>query len=647
MVSFKDWCVNHNLLNCLEEWDGVANYPESPDTVSYSSNKKYQWICKKCGNIWLASCNVRSKGHGCRKCGYVNAQKKKQSELIKTYGSLEKNNPELLVDWDYEENLLLPSDILSGSDKHVHWKCHICGTKWIAPPSRRTGINASGCPGCSGRIVVEGKTDIFTLKPHLKDMWDFDKNIDIDPCKEMLHSKKLATWICPICGNGYQKRINIVAGQGKKYCDSCQKQFQTSFPEQAIYFYVKKAFPDAQSRYMDYGFEIDIYIPSLKCAIEYDGCAWHNHANCVQKDNKKNDKCSDLGIKMIRFREDGLPQLNENCMTIGVKSNDDESLISAINQLAKLLNCRFECDIERDFSVIMRSYKKQIRDNSLGVLRPDLANEFDTDKNGITPFDISLNTDRSFWWKCPLGHESYKATPNNRNRGSGCPVCGKIKRLNSIHDNTIRNNGLFIQEYPDLYAEIDLSKLKEAVDFNMLQSKDGILNLPWKCSKCGYEWVTTVYQRTVCNNGCPSCAHRLVTSSRHYKRMKTNNSSLRDKYPDVAAEWNKKLNGDLTPEEIAFSSCKKVWWTCPKCANDYQATVNSRTNRKIMSGCPRCKARKTSERCSKAVMNIETGQVFDSVKAANNYYGKKTSNISAVCRGERSVALGFHWKYID
>ena len=106
---------------------------------------------------------------------------------LKTYGSLEENNPELLVDWNYEENILLPSDISSGSDKYVYWKCHACGTKWIAPPSRRTGINSCRCPGCSGR-VVEGKTDIFSIKPYLKNMWGFDKNIDIEPCKEIMHS---------------------------------------------------------------------------------------------------------------------------------------------------------------------------------------------------------------------------------------------------------------------------------------------------------------------------------------------------------------------------------------------------------------------------------------------------------------------------
>lgn len=646
MVSFNDWCNSHDMQDFLEEWDSVANFPVTPETVSYSSGKKYQWICKKCGNIWLASCNVRSKGHGCRLCGYESARRMKQSELINTVNSLEGNNPELLVDWDYENNSVLPSEITSGSNKNVHWKCHVCGTKWIAPPVRRTYHN-SGCPGCTGRVVVPGITDIFSVKPYLKDMWDFDRNHDIDPHMEMKHSKKTAFWICPICGKSYNKQIRVVAGHGKKYCDNCQKQFQTSFPEQALFYYLKNVYPDTKNRFVDLGFELDVYIPSIKVAVEYDGLAWHNKAESVTRDNEKNDSCVKLGIKVIRVREEGLPPLNGNCHEIRIIPGSDESLNLVINQIADQLGINIDCDVGRDFSLIMKSYKRQIRACSLGAVRPDLAREFDCEKNGITPWDIAANVNRRFWWKCPRGHAGYQATPNNRNRGSGCPVCGRQKQLYTLHNNVIEQNGLFAQDFPDLLAEINNTKLASPLNLDKLQSKDGKIKIPWKCSKCGFEWETTVYQRTVWNSGCPSCAHRAVASKRHYARMKAEKSSLMEKFPDIAAEWNYTRNGEASPKEIAFSSNKKVWWICPHCNHEYLATVNSRTNRRLFSGCPKCKARKTGERSRKAVMNIDTGQVFESVKAANEYYGKKYSNISAACRGEREVALGYHWKYLD
>ena len=51
---------------------------------------------------------------------------------------------------------------------------------------------------------------------------------------------------------------------------------KTSFNEQAIYYYVRKYFNDCINRYREKGFEIDVYIPSLKLGIEYDGYPWHN-----------------------------------------------------------------------------------------------------------------------------------------------------------------------------------------------------------------------------------------------------------------------------------------------------------------------------------------------------------------------------------
>lgn len=83
---------------------------------------------------------------------------------------------------------------------------------------------------------------------------------------------------------------------------------QTSFYEQAIFYYVKKMFSDAQNRYLiNNKIEIDIWIPSIKVAIEYDGYYWHKSEQ--DKDDNKNQYLNNLGIKVIRVRDSGLPQL--------------------------------------------------------------------------------------------------------------------------------------------------------------------------------------------------------------------------------------------------------------------------------------------------------------------------------------------------
>ena len=53
---------------------------------------------------------------------------------------------------------------------------------------------------------------------------------------------------------------------------------------------------------------------------------------------------------------------------------------------------------------------------------------------------------------------------------------------------------------------------------------------------------------------------------------------------------------------------------------------------------------------ARAVQNIDTGMIFDTMKDALIYYklqSKAFSNISSCCRGKLKTAYGFRWKYAD
>ena len=54
---------------------------------------------------------------------------------------------------------------------------------------------------------------------------------------------------------------------------------------------------------------------------------------------------------------------------------------------------------------------------------------------------------------------------------------------------------------------------------------------------------------------------------------------------------------------------------------------------------------KIDEAKHKAVLCIETGEVFKRMKDAQIKY--KTAHISAVCRGHRQTAGGYHWCYVE
>lgn len=65
--------------------------------------------------------------------------------------------------------------------------------------------------------------------------------------------------------------------------------------------------------------------------------------------------------------------------------------------------------------------------NDLATTRPDLAMEWNYEKNGeLLPTQISRGYGHKVWWTCNVCGYEWQAAPNSRdNMGSGCPACSK------------------------------------------------------------------------------------------------------------------------------------------------------------------------------------------------------------------------------
>ena len=70
-------------------------------------------------------------------------------------------------------------------------------------------------------------------------------------------------------------------------------------------------------------------------------------------------------------------------------------------------------------------------ENDLATLYPDIAAQWDEEKNGAPhPSNVTAGSNRRVWWQCSYGHV-WKATIYSRTgaQQSGCPVCaGKTRR---------------------------------------------------------------------------------------------------------------------------------------------------------------------------------------------------------------------------
>ena len=200
--------------------------------------------------------------------------------------------------------------------------------------------------------------------------------------------------------------------------------------------------------------------------------------------------------------------------------------------------------------------------NDLKTKNPELAEDWDYDKNMITPQEVLPNSNKAYWWLCKNGH-SWLATVSNRNKGKGCPYCSNRRAWKGYNDLKTVN--------PKLASEWDYAKNKIKPDDVLPGCNDS--SIWWVCS-LGHEWQDSPNHRRS-GRGCPYCAHHKISI----------NQSLAKKYPDLLKEWDYS-NNQLNPEEIGCFSNKRVSWICASCGYHYRAVIANRT--KNSSGCPVC-----------------------------------------------------------
>ena len=459
-----------------KEWNYDKNNGLTPTDVLPSSNKKVWWKCDK-GHEWQAMIRSRNDGRGCPYCSGRHADNGKND--------LQTVNPVLATEWNYERNCgLMPIDVLPNSNKKVWWKCSK-GHEWQSTVANRN--NGNGCPYCLGRYAVKGENDLQTVNPALAKEWNYEKNDDLKPEEFTANSNKVVWWKC---SKGHVWHASIANRSKGNGCPVCNSERKTSFPEYALAYYLKKSGLDVVHSYRAKGYELDVYIPSLKIAIEYDGYYWHK--NRMRKDIEKNYKCKKDGIKLYRLRE-GLPPLNDSSIDYIVQENQKNlsKVLEAV--LSEIIGDCISVDMETDAVAIENLRVLTEKENSLFFSNPETTGEWHYEKNGVLkPEHFAPNSHRKVWWKCQIGHE-WQASIANRNKGRGCPYCSGKKVLPGYNDLRTVN--------PALANEWNYEKNTgvRPIDVTPNSNKKAW----WICSN-GHEWEAKINNRNN-GNGCPIC----------------------------------------------------------------------------------------------------------------------------------------------
>ncbi len=533
-----------------KEWNYEKNINLKPDNVTANNNKKVWWRCPK-GHEWDATIASRNNGYGCPYCSGL--------KVLKGYNDLQTINPDLAKEWNYEKNgNLKPDNVTANNNKKVWWRCPK-GHEWQAMISDRN--SGCGCPYCVGKKVLKGFNDLQTVNPELAKEWNYEKNGDLIPENVTANSGKKVWWKC---SKGHEWQVRIASRNYGNGCPICNSERATSFPEYALEYYLKKSGVEVIHTYREKGYELDIYIPSKKIAIEYDGAFWH--ANKIEKDLEKNLRCKKDGIKLYRIRE-GLSPLNDSSIDYIAKEKQKDLPIILEKILGEILGFYIDVDLERDVIDIENLREYTEKERSVLFSNPDLAKEWNYEKNGnLRPETFSVSSSKKVWWKCSKGHE-WQAVVASRNGGNGCPVCSGNKILKGYNDLQTVNQ--------DLVKEWNFEKNGNLRPDNVTANSNR--KVWWKCPQ-GHEWKASIAYK---NNkgGCPICSGKKVLKG--YNDLQTIN-------PAIASEWDFEKNGSLRPNNVTANSKKKVWWICEK-GHKWDATVQ---NRNRGSGCPYCSGNK-------------------------------------------------------
>ena len=120
-----------------KDWDYELNGDVTSNQVAPKSHKKYWWKCNSGHSYYMS---VQNKVKGCQ-CQYCCGRM-----VLQGFNDLATTHPNILKEWDYDKNDILPTQVSAGSHTKVWWKCDK-GHSWQATIKNR--VNGSGCKECN------------------------------------------------------------------------------------------------------------------------------------------------------------------------------------------------------------------------------------------------------------------------------------------------------------------------------------------------------------------------------------------------------------------------------------------------------------------------------------------------------------------
>ena len=565
-----------------KQWHPTKNGNLIPAMFYSSSGKKVWWQCEK-GHEWQAEIGSRTKENsncGCPYCG--------NRAVWKGFNDLASQYPAIAEQWHPTKNgELAPEDVTIGeSSKKRWWKCPKDGYEWKETVARR--VSGMRCPVCSNRVIVSGVNDLETLSPEIAAEWHPTMNGNITP-SEVGNGAAMSVWWQCEHGHEWQSKIHVrtIMGVNCPYCSNREvdvgfNDLATQYPEIAALWH-----PTLNKKSPHEVLATDHSTFWWLCPE--DSCEWK--ASFFKRNGDVKLDCPVCSNKVVK------PGINDLATTHSELANQwnyykNENLMPNQVNAGSTQRVWWICDHGHEWEAPIRARAKDNKTgcpycaghkidagfNDLASQRPDIAAEWDWEKNQKQPDEVHVGSTSKAHWKCSKGHtwEAVIASRTQENVNCGCPYCGNRAVWIGFNDVASR--------YPELVEQWHPTKNGNLMpnDITIASSK----RVWWKCPKDGYEWQQRVRDRTDYGilehaRRCPVCSNHVVISGVN---------DLKTLSPEIAKEWHPTKNGDLKPSDVANGAARKVWWQCKK-GHEWKTGVHVRTETHAI--CPFCSGRKT------------------------------------------------------
>ena len=229
------------------------------------------------------------------------------------------------------------------------------------------------------------------------------------------------------------------------------RSLQSSLPEEYIGFYLHKFFGDEIEYHAQFNrlgnSSLDIYIPSLDLAIEYDGTYYHREKRGT--DAWKTSACKSEGIYLIHILEKTSSEeksRKRNTVDYYYKKGY-VNIDVAINDLLKLINKRralslkADVDIIRDRDDIVAYIQNKYYKKTVAYVWPEIKDYWSEEENGgITIYDFFPGDRRSFELLCPKCNKRFKLFTRYFAHSKSMPPCDcEYKNVNVAFDKALQN----------------------------------------------------------------------------------------------------------------------------------------------------------------------------------------------------------------